>query len=103
MQTVVLFRMVPLFIVLMLFMINIFPYLGDGPWWNYHAQFEVENCRETFWNHVFAFGNIVNPEKMVKFWIYFENTCRNLSGVDSEINLGGEKSEKLQNLVKRTS
>ncbi len=57
--------MVPALIVLMLIIINVMPYLNEGPMWNYRVGMEVENCQYTFWENVFAVSNIVNTDRMV--------------------------------------
>ncbi|XP_065222006.1 uncharacterized protein LOC135846697 [Planococcus citri] len=57
-------RMAPVFGVLILFIIYIFPYTGDGPLWNYQILNEVNKCKETWWASLFAISNIVRPDQL---------------------------------------
>lgn len=59
--------MMPVYGLMLLFFVNIFPHIGDGPAWNYLVQPEIENCRATWWTILSARSNIVNAEKQVHF------------------------------------
>ncbi|XP_065222000.1 nose resistant to fluoxetine protein 6-like [Planococcus citri] len=57
-------RMTPVFGVLVLYVIYIFPYTGDGPLWNYEVLSEVDKCKETWWAGLFAINNIVRTDQL---------------------------------------
>ncbi|XP_065222003.1 nose resistant to fluoxetine protein 6-like [Planococcus citri] len=57
-------RMAPAFGVLMLYIIYILPYTGDGPLWNYEVLSEVGYCKETWWAALFAINNIVRTDQL---------------------------------------
>ncbi|XP_065224461.1 nose resistant to fluoxetine protein 6-like isoform X3 [Planococcus citri] len=57
-------RMVLGFVVLMLYVIYIFPSTGDGPLWNYEATSEANRCKESWWAGLFAINNIVKTDQL---------------------------------------
>ncbi|XP_065221988.1 nose resistant to fluoxetine protein 6-like isoform X2 [Planococcus citri] len=57
-------RIAPVFGVLLLYIIYVFPYTGDGPLWNYEVLSEVNKCKETWWAGLFAINNIVRTDKL---------------------------------------
>ena len=59
------FRMVPVFGILMLYIIFILPYTGEGPLWNQRVMNEVANCRESWWTNLLAISNIIKTDKQV--------------------------------------
>ncbi|XP_065218501.1 nose resistant to fluoxetine protein 6-like [Planococcus citri] len=58
-------RMIPTFTFIVLYAIYVFPYIGDGPLWNYRTMTEANNCKESWLPIVFLISNFVNPEKSV--------------------------------------
>lgn len=50
-----------------LFIIYIFPYLNDGPLWKHRVIKEVVNCKASFWADVFAVSNIFENEHQVPY------------------------------------
>ncbi|XP_065211272.1 O-acyltransferase like protein-like isoform X2 [Planococcus citri] len=63
-------RMVPVFAILMLYIIYILPYSGDGPLWNYKVMSEVNKCMESWWASLFAINNVVkiNQQCLIASW-----------------------------------
>lgn len=50
----------------MLFVINVLPYLNNGPYWNYRIGNEVDNCIQTFWYNIFGVSNQFGTDKTVR-------------------------------------
>lgn len=56
-------RMVPVFGILMLFIINILPYISIGPLWDFRIGEEVQNCQESWWLNLLVITNIIKTDK----------------------------------------
>lgn len=65
--------MVPVFGILMLFIINILPYIGIGPLWDFRIGEEVQNCQESWWLNLLVITNIVKTDKQVRITFRFFN------------------------------
>lgn len=65
--------MVPVFGILMLFIINILPYISIGPLWDFRIGEEVQNCQESWWLNLLVITNIIKTDKQVRITFQFFN------------------------------
>ncbi|XP_050427088.1 nose resistant to fluoxetine protein 6-like isoform X2 [Adelges cooleyi] len=63
-------RIWPVYIMALLLHVSIFPYLGNGPFWNAIIQTEVEYCRRNWWTNILFINNYVNTQElcMIPTW-----------------------------------
>ncbi|XP_065204696.1 nose resistant to fluoxetine protein 6-like [Planococcus citri] len=64
-------RMIPVFGILMLYIIFILPYTGDGPLWNYKITREVNNCMRSWWASLLAINNVVRTDQQCLISSYY--------------------------------
>lgn len=50
---------------LLLFIVNVLPYLGDGPLWNHRVYGEAAKCESSWLSNLLVVNNIVSPDKQV--------------------------------------
>ncbi|XP_065201228.1 nose resistant to fluoxetine protein 6-like [Planococcus citri] len=56
-------RMVPVFGILVLYIIYILPYTSEGPMWDYRIMNEVTKCQESWWANLLVINNIVKTDQ----------------------------------------
>lgn len=63
--------MVPVFGVLVLFVIYFLPSLGNGPFWKERILREVDYCSSSWWTVFLGLSNYIQEEKQVRVF----STC----------------------------
>lgn len=59
--------MIPVLGLIILFVVNILPYLGEGPYWNHQVLREAEYCKMNWWVNMASLTNVINSDKQVFF------------------------------------
>jgi len=74
-----LFRMVPVFGVLILVIVYFLPHMGNGPYWKDRIIREVDHCSSSWWTNMLAVNNFVQPEKQVRKCYIETNSVEQIS------------------------
>jgi len=71
-RKILFFRLTPSYLYLILFMMYLYPYLGNGPYWV--ASNELKNCKKYLWTNLLYINNIYpDASKVVSFYLKFCN------------------------------
>ncbi|XP_065206402.1 O-acyltransferase like protein-like isoform X2 [Planococcus citri] len=88
-------RLVPVFCIVILYIIYILPYTGEGPMWDYRVMNEVTKCKESWWANLLAINNIVKTDQQCLVISWYISTDIQLAIIGGILLYIFTKNEKI--------